>query len=34
LIYGLIAIGQIMLRRSDGHEQLPEFLAKEWSQAA
>src|SRR5260221_3995107 len=34
LLYGLVAFGQIMLRCSDGHEQLPAFLAKEWSQAA
>jgi hypothetical protein len=34
LPYGLVAFGQIVLRRLDGHEQLPAFLAKEWSQAA
>lgn len=34
LLYGLVAFGQIVLRRIDGHEQLPECLAKEWSQAA
>lgn len=34
LLYGLVAFGQIALRRIDGHEQLPAFLAKEWSQAA
>ena len=34
LLYGLVAFGQIMLRRIDGHEQLPAFLAKEWCQAA
>ncbi len=34
LLYGLVAFGQIVLRRIDGHEQLPAFLAKEWSQAA
>ena len=34
LLYGLVAFGQIVLRRIDGHERLPEFLAKEWSQAA
>jgi putative transposase len=34
LLYGLVAFGQIVLRRIDGHEHLPAFLAKEWSQAA
>ena len=34
LLYALVAFGQIMLRRIDGHEQLPAFLAKEWCQAA
>lgn len=34
LLYGLVAFGQIALRRIDGHDQLPAFLAKEWSQAA
>ena len=33
LLYRLVAFGQIVLRRIDGHEQLPAFLAKEWSQA-
>jgi hypothetical protein len=34
LLYGLVAFGQILLRRVDGHDQLPAFLAKEWSDAA
>jgi putative transposase len=34
LLYGLVAFGQIVLRRIDGHEQLPAFLAKAWCQAA
>jgi putative transposase len=29
LLYGLVAFGQIVLRRIDGHEQLSTFLAKE-----
>lgn len=34
LLYGLVAFGQIVLRRIDGHERFPAFLATEWSQAA
>lgn len=34
LLYGLVAFGQIVLRRIDGREQLLAFLAKEWFQAA
>lgn len=34
LLYGLVAFGQIRLRRIDGHQHLPAFLAKEWAQAA
>jgi transposase-like protein len=34
LLYGLVAFGQIVLRRIDGHDQLAVFLAKEWNQAA
>lgn len=34
LLYGLVAFGQIVLRRIDGHQHLPAFLAKDWSQAA
>ena len=29
LLYGLVASGQIVLRRIDGHEQLPTSLAQE-----
>jgi len=32
LQYGMVAFSQIVLRRIDGAEQLPTFLAKEWSQ--
>jgi putative transposase len=34
LLYGLVAFGQIVLRRIDGHEQFAAFVAKEWSQVA
>ena len=34
LLNGLVAGGQIVLRRIDGHQHLPAFLAKDWSQAA
>ncbi len=34
LLCGLVAFGQIVLRRIDGADQLPAFLAKEWPQAA
>jgi putative transposase len=34
LLYGLVAFGQIALRRIDGHARLAAFLAKEWSDAA
>ena len=34
LLFGLVAFGQIVLRRVDGHAQLAAFLAKEWSQVA
>ena len=34
LLFGLVAFGQIVLRKIDGHRQLPAFLDKEWSQAA
>jgi putative transposase len=34
LLYGLVAFGEIVLRRIDGREQLLAFLAKEWCQAA
>ncbi|HYT73572.1 MAG TPA: hypothetical protein VEL79_02385 [Vicinamibacterales bacterium] len=32
--HDLVAFGQIVLRRIDGHEPLPAFLAKEWCPAA
>jgi putative transposase len=32
--YGVVAFGQIVLRRIDGREQLAAFLAKEWIAAA
>ena len=34
LLYGLVAFGQIQLRKIDGHKQLPSFLAHEWQQVA
>lgn len=34
LLYGLVAFGQIQLRKIDGHTQLPSFLAKEWQNVA
>ena len=34
LLVGLVAFGQIVLRRIDGHAQLAASLAKEWSQVA
>jgi len=34
LLYGLVAFRQIVLRRIDGADQLPAFLAKEGSEAA
>lgn len=34
LLFGLVAFGHIVLRKIDGHQDLPTFLAKEWSQAA
>ncbi len=34
LLYGLVAFGQIQLRKIDGHKQLPSFIAKEWQQVA
>ena len=30
ILYGLVAFGQIHLRRIDGYQQLPAFIAKEW----
>jgi len=34
LLYGLVAFGQIQLRKIDGHEQLSSFLANEWQNVA
>ena len=34
LLYGLVAFGQIQLRKIDGHKQLPSFLAHAWQQVA
>ena len=34
LLYGLVAFGQIQLRKIDGHQQLPSLLAKEWQNVA
>jgi transposase-like protein len=34
ILYGLVAFGQIQLRKIDGHQQLPSFIAKEWKKVA
>jgi transposase-like protein len=34
LLFGLVALGHIALRKIDGYDQWPAFLAKEWGQAA
>ena len=34
ILYGLVAFGQIQLRKIDGHQQLPSFMAKEWQRVA
>jgi transposase-like protein len=35
VLYGLVAVGQIVFRKIDGHQELTAFLVKEqWSQAA
>jgi transposase-like protein len=34
VLYGLVALGHIQLRKVDGHHQLPAFLAKEWQNVA
>ena len=34
VLYGLVAFGQIQLRKIDGHTQLPVFVAKEWKKVA
>ena len=34
VLYGLVAFGQIVLRKIDGAKHLPSFLAKEWQKVA
>lgn len=34
VLYGLVAFGQIQLRKIDGYKQLPSFIAKEWRKVA
>jgi putative transposase len=34
VLYGLVAFGQIALRKIDGSKHLPSFLAKEWQKVA
>jgi putative transposase len=34
VLYGLVAFGQIQLRRIDGHQHLPAFAAKTWQNVA
>lgn len=34
VLYGLVALGQIALRKIDGYQELAAFLAREWPQAA
>jgi putative transposase len=34
VLYGLVAFGQIQLRRIDGHQYLPAFAAKTWQNVA
>lgn len=34
VLYGLVAFGQIQLRKIDGYQQLPSFIAKEWQKVA
>jgi transposase-like protein len=34
VLYGLVAFGQIQLRKIDGHKQLSSFLANEWQKVA
>jgi putative transposase len=34
VLYGLVAFGQIQLRKIDGHTKLPSFLEKEWKKVA
>ena len=34
VLYGLVALGQIQLRKIDGYTKLPSFLEKEWKKVA
>ena len=34
LLFGLVAFGQIQLRRIDGYQQLPSFLTRRWQNVA
>lgn len=34
VLYGLVAFGQIQLRKIDGHKELPSFLATTWQKVA
>lgn len=34
ILHGLVAFGQIQLRKIDGHQQLPSLIAKEWKKVA
>ena len=34
LLFGLVAFGQIQLRRIDGYQHLPSLLAKAWQNVA
>jgi putative transposase len=34
VLFGLVALGHVALRKIDGYDQLPAFLAKEWAHAA
>ena len=34
VLYGLVAFDQIHLRKIDGYQQLPDFIAKEWQNVA
>jgi len=34
VLYGLVAFGHIQLRKIDGHQHLPSFLAKAWQKVA
>ena len=34
VLYGLVAVGQIQLRKIDGYTKLPSFLEKEWKKVA